>query len=192
MADGDAAFEWHACELGAGELAAPIRVEDFRLAVFRQSFLQRLDAEIGLHADRYPMAENPEAGPIGYAGEIDKDVRHKDVRAIPSLKLRLADILSGLATGADCAGDTIKPVPRRRLRGVRLTIDCNYPALHQRRDVQATNHDAFEGKPIAAHAAAHAFRQAQEDNSDAIRRSGASSQDRPPVRAGAGNRRCRD
>jgi hypothetical protein len=117
MADGDAAFEWHACELGAGELAAPIRVEDFRLAMFRQSFLQRLDAEIGPHADRYPMAENLEAGPIGHGGEIDKDVRHKDVRAIPSLKLRLADILSGLATGADCAGDmnqACSPAPASR------------------------------------------------------------------------------
>ena len=128
MADGDAAFEWHACELGAGELAAPIRVEDFWLAMFRQSFLQRLDAEIGLHADRYPMAENPEAGPIGPGGEIDKDVRHKDVRAIPSLKLRLADILSGLATGADCAGDTnqaCSPAPASRCPAYdRLQLPC--------------------------------------------------------------------
>jgi hypothetical protein len=90
----------------------PIRVEDFRLARSRQSFLQRLDAEIGLHADRFPMAENPEAGPIGHGGEIDKDVRHKDVRAIPSLKLRLA-----VATGADCAEDTnqaCSPAPASR------------------------------------------------------------------------------
>src|ERR1019366_9218930 len=74
-ADGDAAFEKHTGELGAGELAALIRVEDFRLAMFRQSLLQRLDAELGLHGDRYPMAEHPAAEPIDHGDEIDKAVR---------------------------------------------------------------------------------------------------------------------
>ena len=46
-ADSDAAFKKHAGELGAGELAALIRVEYFRLAMFRQGLLQRLDAEPG-------------------------------------------------------------------------------------------------------------------------------------------------
>src|ERR1700704_5900135 len=45
-ADGDAVFEQHAGKLGAGELAALIGVENFRLAMFRQGFLQRLDAEL--------------------------------------------------------------------------------------------------------------------------------------------------
>jgi len=44
-ADGNAIFDQHASECLAGELAALIRVEDFRLAVTSQSILQRLDAE---------------------------------------------------------------------------------------------------------------------------------------------------
>src|ERR1700730_17605803 len=44
-ADGDPVFDQHASECRAGELAALIRVEDFRLAVTSQSLLQRFDAE---------------------------------------------------------------------------------------------------------------------------------------------------
>jgi hypothetical protein len=36
-ADGDAAFVQHAYELGAGELAALVRVENFRLAIFARA-----------------------------------------------------------------------------------------------------------------------------------------------------------
>jgi len=59
-------------KIGAGELAALIRVEDFRLAMFRKGLLQRLDAELGFHGDRYAMAENPAAEPIDHCNEIDK------------------------------------------------------------------------------------------------------------------------
>src|ERR1035437_2029106 len=45
-ADRDFVFYQHASKSLAGELASLIRVEDLRLAVFRQSLLQRLDAKI--------------------------------------------------------------------------------------------------------------------------------------------------
>ena len=49
----------------------------------------------------------------------------------------------------------INLVPRRRLRGVRLAIDrFDRHALHQRRDVQTSSLDAFEGEQIAEHPAA--------------------------------------
>ena len=51
-ADGDLAFDQHASERHAGELAALIRVEDLRLAMAGESVLQRLDAECRLHRDR--------------------------------------------------------------------------------------------------------------------------------------------
>src|SRR5580704_14699128 len=44
-ADSDPIFDQHASECRAGELAALIRVEDFRLAVASKGILQRLDAE---------------------------------------------------------------------------------------------------------------------------------------------------
>ena len=53
-----------------------IRVEDFRPAMLRQSLLQRLDAELGLHGDRYSMAENPAAEPIDHGDEINKALLH--------------------------------------------------------------------------------------------------------------------
>src|SRR5271165_2868710 len=148
-ADGDAVFEQHAGELGAGELAALIRVEDFRPAMLRQSLLQRLDAELGLHGDRYAMAENPAAEPIDHGDEINKALLHRDVADIRRPYLiwpRDRQIAQEIR---------INLVPRRRLRGVRLAIDrFDRHALHQRRDVQASGLDAFEGKQIAEHPAA--------------------------------------
>src|SRR5262249_58554399 len=51
-ADGDVVVGEHAGECRAGELAALIRVEDFRLAVASESVLQRLDAEPRLTGNR--------------------------------------------------------------------------------------------------------------------------------------------
>jgi hypothetical protein len=51
-ADGDRVSDQDVSECRAGELTALIRVEDPRLAVARESVLQRLDAERRLHRDR--------------------------------------------------------------------------------------------------------------------------------------------
>ena len=52
-ADRDFVGEQNVGENLAGELAALIGVENLRSAVFRQSILQRLDAEVRFHRDRH-------------------------------------------------------------------------------------------------------------------------------------------
>ncbi len=48
----------HIGEVGAGELAALVGVEDLRLAGCGQRFVQRLDAEPGVHGVRQPPGEH--------------------------------------------------------------------------------------------------------------------------------------
>jgi len=82
--------------------------------MFRQGLLQRLDAEPGFHGDRYAMAENPAAEPIDDGDEIDKAVRHRNVRNVrrPDLIwLRYRQIAQEIR---------INLVPWRRLRCVRV------------------------------------------------------------------------
>ena len=62
-----------------GELAALIGVENLRPAVTGQSFLQRLDAELGFHRDRHPPGQNPAAEPVDHGRQIDEAARHRDV-----------------------------------------------------------------------------------------------------------------
>ena len=52
--DLDSSFEQRTGEVHAGELAALVGVENFRLAVFRQGLLPRLDAKRGVHCVRQP------------------------------------------------------------------------------------------------------------------------------------------
>jgi len=51
-------------ELEAGELTALIGVEDFRLAISDQRFVQRLDAEPDIHGIRQPPGENMARRPV--------------------------------------------------------------------------------------------------------------------------------
>src|SRR5450631_4735971 len=69
-ADSDPIFDQHAGECRAGELAALIRVEDFRLAVASKSVLKRLDAECRFHRDRYAPRQHATAEPIEHNGQI--------------------------------------------------------------------------------------------------------------------------
>ena len=59
-------------ERHAGELAALVGVENFRLAIAGQCFFRRLDAKIGLHADRHAMAEYLAAEPVHDRHKIDE------------------------------------------------------------------------------------------------------------------------
>src|SRR5450756_2342879 len=65
-------------ERGAGELRALIRVEYPRLAVARQSLLQRFDAKPAVDGVRQPPSQNRPAGPIDDCYEIQKAVRHRE------------------------------------------------------------------------------------------------------------------
>src|ERR1019366_9461168 len=104
-------------ELGAGELTALIRVEDFRLAMLRQSFLQRLNAKLCLHGDRYSPSENPAAEPIDHGDEINKALLHRDVADIRR------PYLIWLGDQQIAQEIRINLVPRRRLRCIRLAIN---------------------------------------------------------------------
>lgn len=60
-------------------LTALVGVENLELAVARQDFLQRLDAEVGLHRDRHPPGQDLAAEPIDDGHEIDEPPRHRDI-----------------------------------------------------------------------------------------------------------------
>ena len=70
-ADGDLLTQQYAGEGQRRELAALIRIENLRLAVARQGFLQRLDAEAGFHRDRYSPRQNLAAEPIDDGNQMD-------------------------------------------------------------------------------------------------------------------------
>jgi hypothetical protein len=67
----------HASEGRAGELAALIRVEDFRLAVTSESVLERLHAECRLHGDRDAPRQHAAAEPIEHNRQIDEAALHR-------------------------------------------------------------------------------------------------------------------
>ncbi len=129
--------------------------------VLRQSFLQRLDAELGLHADRYSPSKNQAAEPIDHGDEIDKAMRHGYVADIGRPDL----IWPG--DGQIAQEIWINLAPWSRLRGIRLAIDrLDRHPLHHRRDVPASGPDALEGEQVAERSAAR-------ENSDATHLSGA-------------------
>jgi len=69
-------------ECGARELRALIRVEYPRLAMSRQSLLQRLDAKPAVDGVRQPPSQNRPAGPIDDRYEIQKAFRRKSFATI--------------------------------------------------------------------------------------------------------------
>ena len=76
-ADADAARLERAGERQTGELAALVGVEDLGLAVAIKGFFQRLDAEIGIHADRHAPGEYSPARPVHDRCQIDIPVGHR-------------------------------------------------------------------------------------------------------------------
>jgi hypothetical protein len=60
----------HFRELQTSKLAALIGVDDFRLAVFDDCFLNRFNAEIFMHGVRQPLTEHFPAEPINDCAEI--------------------------------------------------------------------------------------------------------------------------
>lgn len=79
-ADLDAMFLEGAGEFDAGELAALVGVEDFRLAVTQDGLLQGFDAEVGGQRIREePPGKNPSAVPINDSHQIHKAPAHRDV-----------------------------------------------------------------------------------------------------------------
>ena len=81
-ADRDAILDQHAGERHARELRALVCIEDLWLAVLRQSFLQRLNAECRFHRDGHAPRQNPATEPVEHDSQIDEAARHGDVRDI--------------------------------------------------------------------------------------------------------------
>jgi transposase len=99
--------------------------------------------------DRHAPAQHAPAEPIDDGDEVHEAARHRDVRDVGSPDLvrssdrqRVQQIRIYLVTW-------------RRLRRVRPTVNgSNRHPLHQRRDVQATDRDAFAAEQIPQRAAA--------------------------------------
>src|SRR5215468_6772594 len=66
-------------ERRSGELAALIRIEDFRLAVTSQCIFKGRNTERGLHGDRQPPRQHTATEPIEHDGEVDKALRHRNI-----------------------------------------------------------------------------------------------------------------
>ena len=66
----------------AGKLGSLVRVENFRLAVFFQRLLQRLDAEVRRHRVRHPPGEYLAATHIDDGHQILKPMGHRQIRQI--------------------------------------------------------------------------------------------------------------
>lgn len=147
--DGDGVVGQQAGERGAGKLAALIVVEDLRLAMAGQSFLDRLNAEPGLHRDREPPGQDAPAEPVDHGGEADEATRHANVGQVHGPDL--------VGTGDRQIAQEIRidPVARCWLRTVGLTVEGlgAYP-LHQRRDMPAAGPKALGDQQVAQHAAA--------------------------------------
>ena len=148
-ADRDLVVLEHLREVQAGELAALIGVEDFRLAVAGDGFLKRIDAEIRGQRIGEPPGEHAAAGPIDDRHEIDEAPAHRDV---------------GDIRGPDLVGPVDLQVPeqvridgmgRMAPAGIGLPVQrLDTHLLHQRADVLAANHMAFPPEHVAQHPAA--------------------------------------
>jgi hypothetical protein len=102
-------------------------VEDVRLAVTRQSVLQRLDAECRFHGNRQPPRQHPATEPVEHHSQIDEAMRHRDVADVhrPHL-VRPLDRQAAQQVRIDL-------VAGRGLGRVRTAIERLYPhPLHQR------------------------------------------------------------
>lgn len=59
--------------------AALVGIEDLGPAVAGDRLLQRLDAEVGFHRDRYPPGQDLPAEPVDDRHEINEALRHQNV-----------------------------------------------------------------------------------------------------------------
>ena len=145
-ADGDAVVGEDAGKDRTGELRALVGVEDFRLAMTRESFLQCLDAEGCFHRNREPPGQNTTCRPIQYGGEIDEAVGHRDIGDVhgPDL-VRLRDLQLAQQIRIDL-------VAGFGLGGARMAIERLYPhPPHQRLHMPAADLAPLQTQQAAQH-----------------------------------------
>ena len=78
-ADADAVVPEQTRERLTRKLAALVGVEDVRCAVALDRFLDRLDAEVGLHRDRDSVGQHPAGVPVDHGREIHEALAHRDI-----------------------------------------------------------------------------------------------------------------
>ena len=145
-ADLDLVFGEHAGEGGAGKLRALVGVDDLGLAVPRQRFFERLDAEVGLHRYRDAPRQHPPREPVEHGGEIDKAFRHRNIRDVhrPDL-VGPHDLHAAQEIRVD-------RVSRLWLRRARTAAERLYPhPLHQRFDAPAAGLAPIGSQKTAQH-----------------------------------------
>jgi hypothetical protein len=100
--DRDALVGQHAGESCAGELRAPVGVEDVGLAVPGDRFLDGFGTEVDRHVDRQPPIHVPSAESVEHHGQVDEAARHRDIGDVhrPHL-VRLVDRQAKQKVGAD-------------------------------------------------------------------------------------------
>ncbi|KXN97837.1 hypothetical protein LS48_14620, partial [Aequorivita aquimaris] len=81
-ADADLGVAQHAGEGEAGELAALVSVEDFRLAEPGKRLLQRRNTEPGVHGVRQSPGQDPPACPVHDRHQIEEPAAHGDIRHV--------------------------------------------------------------------------------------------------------------
>src|SRR6516162_9879516 len=134
-------------ERRAGELAAVICVQDFRIAVTSQCIFKCRNAERGLHGDRQPPSQHAATEPIEHDGEVDKTPRHRNIRDVhrPDL-VRPRDLDSAKQIWVDLAA-------KLRRRGAGTAIERFYPhAPHQRSYMPTADLAPFGSQQTSQHA----------------------------------------
>lgn len=125
------------------------RVHDFRLAVFHEGFLQRIDAWIGCQVDRHAPSQYPTGCPIEDDAQIEEAPAHREVGRIqgPDL-IRAVDDEVTQQSGID-AVRLIAPA------GIDFSVDgLDVEFLHQCADMLATDLMAFQLEHVVQHSCA--------------------------------------
>ena len=96
-------------EAEAGELAALVRVEDFRVAVVGQRLVQGANTEPGVHSVRQPSRRDMARGPVHDGDQVPEATLNRDVGDIGAADLIGPVNLNPL--------EQIRVNPMRRVRG---------------------------------------------------------------------------
>src|SRR6516162_6334041 len=100
-ADGDTAPIEHCDDLGVGELAALVGVEDLRPAVSGQRFLQGLDAEVRAERVRQSPRQHRTTVPLHDRDQIQETLSHRDIEPAPAKAGVMSEHQTWLARSID-------------------------------------------------------------------------------------------
>jgi hypothetical protein len=111
-----------------------------------ERLIQRVQAEINLHADRHAPGQHPPAEPIHHCGEIDKAASHRNIRDIH--RPHLVGPLDRHT--AQQVGKNLVPVCGFRCMGPAVDRFYSHPP-HHRRDPISPDRDALATQQVTQH-----------------------------------------